>query len=178
MYGDRYADAPSLQKITGHHASTGQDSTGLGVVRPGEPRFELVLSLFTESESVGLPLLLNGHPRHTVSRCGTATPSDDDIKALLKRPPTDRIAAISPIAQVRLGTYKTPTYPIHSTKDEIVAFSTAEKFVTALKEKGVLSGLLALKDVKHIHDMELRPGTKEWEEQVAPGYRFLFDMLK
>ncbi len=59
-----------------------------------------------------------------------------------------------------------------------MAFSTAEKFVTALKEKGVRSGLLALNDVKHIHDMELRPGTKEWEEQVAPGYRFLFDMLK
>lgn len=51
-------------------------------------------------------------------------------------------------------------------------FATAERFVGELKEKGVRCGLLALDEVRHIHDMELRPGTRGWEEQVQPGYRF------
>ena len=147
------------------------------MTHPEASRSELILSLFTESESVGLPLLLNGHPRATLACCTTATPSDNDIKTLLKRPSAERIAAISPIEQVRRGAYTTPTYVIHSTGDEIVAFSTTERFVAALREKGVQCELLALNGLKHIHDLNLRPGMTEWREQVEPGYQFLFEAV-
>jgi hypothetical protein len=32
--------------------------------------------------------------------------------------------------------------------------------------------------VKHIHDLHLKPGSKEWRDQVEPGYRFIFEFLE
>lgn len=136
--------------------------TTLGLVRPGDPRSELVLSLF--KEGIGLPLLLNG------------LPTEPDTN-WLENPSSSRIAAISPLARLRQGDYNTPTYIIHSTEDEIVPFAAAERFVAALKERGIKSGFLKLSGVKHIHDLHLRPRTKEWDDQVAPGYDFLFDAV-
>jgi len=123
-------------------------------------------------------LLLNGHLRATFARCITTAPSDEATKALFERPAPERVAAISPMAQVRRGAYTTPTYVIHSTGDEIVAIASAERFVAALREHGVHCGLLKLEGVRHIQDLELRPGMPLWREQVEPGYWFLFEAVK
>lgn len=89
-------------------------------------------------------------------------------------PDPRRVAAISPMAQLRAGKYTTPTFLIHGEKDEIVPFSTAVKFAAALKGYGVRSGFLPVKGEKHIHDLTLKPGTAKWDSQVGPGYAFLF----
>ncbi|KAF2965146.1 hypothetical protein GQX73_g8408 [Xylaria multiplex] len=115
--------------ITNYSAQTGDlDSSGLGWVVPGDPRSELVLSLFKEGN--GLRLLLNGI-------------ANDGWK---HQPHPDEITAISPTAQVRKGTYTIPTYMIHGTEDEIVPFHTAVDFVQALREHGIEAGLLAVSD--------------------------------
>lgn len=145
-------------QITSYDAE-GTDSTGLGWVRPGDPRSELVLSLFKEGN--GLSIMLNGI-------------SDDDWR---RKPDSKRVVAISPMAQVRSGKYTTPTFLIHGENDEIVPYHTAKKFATALKEHGVRCGFLGVPGVKHIHDLNLEPGMEQWKEGVEPGYEFLFEIL-
>lgn len=151
--------------LTSYDSTGDVDSTGLGWVRPGDPRSELVLSLFKEGN--GLPLLLNGLP----SLSSVENP-------MLMAPSADRIAAISPLFQVRAGNYSTPTFIIHGDRDEIVPFYTAERFAKALRVAGVESGFLPVKQARHIHDLKLKPGQKEWEESVAPGYDFLINILQ
>ncbi|KAF7889246.1 hypothetical protein EAF00_009546 [Botryotinia globosa] len=148
----------STRPITNYDAES-IDSTGLGWVRPGDPRSELVLSLFKEGN--GLSIMLNGISDHDWCR----------------KPDRERVAFISPMAQLRSGIYTTPTFLIHGEDDEIVPFHTAKKFVAALKEHGVQSGFLGVSCAKHIHDLNLRPGTEQWRQGVEPGYAFLFEML-
>ena len=100
-----------------------------------------------------------------------------DLEAWHKQPDAKRVAAISPMAQLRAGTYTTPTFLIHGENDEIVPYHTAVKFASALRARGVRSGFLEVKGAKHIHDLTLMPGTERWERQVAPGYEFLFEAL-
>ncbi|MCJ1386179.1 hypothetical protein MMC17_009305 [Xylographa soralifera] len=164
MSMDKIISSLPTKPITSYAATaSATDSSNLGWVRPGDPRSELVLSLFKEGH--GLPLLLNGiHPPAGTS---WSTP-----------PPAPLIASISPIAHVRRGTYTTPTFLIHSTEDEIVPFQTAVAFARVLKEKGVRGGLAEVKAKGHIHDLKLREGEVGWEEGVGVGYRFLLEELE
>ncbi|KAL8726230.1 MAG: hypothetical protein Q9166_006855, partial [cf. Caloplaca sp. 2 TL-2023] len=139
------------------------DTADFGCVHPGDPRGDLILSLL--KDGIGLPLLINGF----------CPESGSDW---LKTPTTEQITTISPLAQLRQGNYNTPTFVIHSTSDEVVPFASAERFDTLLEERGVKHGFLKLEGLRHIHDLHLRPGTREWEEQVEPGYIFLFDIVK
>lgn len=165
----------------------GTDTTGLGWVRPGDPRSELVLSLFKEGN--GLPLLLNGLPRASheeedSSEDGSSEDSEsdeDDVEddnAWLHAPHPERVVAISPLAQVQRGNYTVPTFLIHGTNDEIVPYHTAVTFVDALRAVGVEGQLLTVQGARHIHDVTLKIGSKGWDETVAPGYEFLFRKLQ
>ena len=87
------------------------------------------------------------------------------------------VASISPISQLRRGNYKTPTFIIHSRRDEVAPFAAAERFVDKLKSVGVRCGFLALNGVSHLHDLHLKPHMKDWEEQVLPGYQFLSESV-
>ncbi|KAL9606215.1 MAG: hypothetical protein Q9179_000612 [Wetmoreana sp. 5 TL-2023] len=148
--------------ITSYDSPNGTvDRTGLGWVRPGDPRSELILSLF--KDNTGLPLLLNGLPSANENP--------------FTRPDPSRIAAISPLAHLRAGTYTTPTFLVHGENDEIAPFHAVRTFTQTLREKGVKGGLLAVPKVKHIHDLKLTPNTAGWEQGVGPGYAFLFKEL-
>lgn len=133
-------------------------------MRPGDPRSELVLSLF--EEGIGFPILLNGLPHPTTPPCEWFVP-----------PSPSQVAAVSPLAQLRRGAYEVPTFIIHGTHDRIAPFAAAERFAAEMQEKNIRHGFLPLQGVDHIHDLKLRPGSVEWEAQVAPGYRFLIDLL-
>lgn len=132
----------------------------MGWVRPGDPRSELVLSLFKEGN--GLPLLLNG------------LSSPDSLQT---PPDPNKVAYISPLSHVRDGSYTIPTYIVHGTQDEIVPYQTAVKFVAECREKGVECGFLTVPGARHIHDLEARTGMVGWEEGVAGGYEFLVGKL-
>ncbi|TVY40548.1 3-methylorcinaldehyde synthase, partial [Lachnellula occidentalis] len=148
-----------------NYSSAKADRTGLGWVRPGDPRSELVMALF--KEGIGLPLLLNGLPD------ATTPPSE-----WFSRPSPAQAASISPLAQIRAGAYDTPTFIIHGTCDQIAPFAGAERFVGELRERGIRHGFLPLEGVDHMHDLRLRPGSGEWDAQVGPGYQFLFDVVR
>ncbi|KAL9608394.1 MAG: hypothetical protein Q9167_006774 [Letrouitia subvulpina] len=150
--------------ITSYSTSlTSTDSSHLGWIRPGDPRSELVLSLFKEGN--GLPLLLNGiHPSTSAT-------------SPLSPPSPERIASISPLAHVRNGTYTTPTCLIHGTKDEIVPFEIAGAFCKALQKAGVKGRLGIVEGARHIHDLQLKENDEGWWAGVGVGYDFLLEEL-
>ncbi|PWY75480.1 ketoacyl-synt-domain-containing protein [Aspergillus heteromorphus CBS 117.55] len=143
------------------HAPNTTDTTSLGWLQPGDPRSELVLALIKEENGMGL--LINGIPTE-----GEQIPAPD----------LNRAAAISPLAQLRAGNYRTPTFLIIGEEDEVVPFNTAVEFVATLKDHGIECGLLAIPGARHIHDLSLMPGSEGWEEGVAPGYRFLLERIE
>ncbi|KAL1877487.1 Type I Iterative PKS [Diaporthe australafricana] len=158
------------QPITGYDSGK-VDQTGLGWVKPGDPRSELVLSLFKEGN--GLPLMLNGLP--TVGESVV----DDRTTGSSAFPEVDpaKVAAISPLAHVMNGTYVVPTFLVHGTEDELIPYDSARHFVGALRRTGVDCGLLTIPGARHIHDMDIKPGTIKWEGEVAPAYEFLMKQL-
>ena len=150
----------SPSQITSYDSATGTDSTNLGWVRPGDPRSELVLSLFKEGH--GLRVMLNG-----LSSAALSTP-----------PPSEKVQAISPMAQLKAGKYKVPTYIIHADRDEIAPFRDSEAFVEECKRKGVEAALGRVPGKGHIHDLALKPGGEGWQDGVGVGYDFVFDVVR
>jgi acetyl esterase/lipase len=142
------------------HAFHSTDTTNMGWVKPGDPRSELVLALVKERN--GVALLLDG------------IPTDENTLGV---PEPECVAAISPLAQVQKGNYHTPTFVIIGDEDEIVPFHTSVDFVNALSRQGVKSGFIPVPGQRHIYDLALSPGMAKWDDWVAPGYHFLFEIL-
>lgn len=147
--------------ITNYETQNSEDTAFFGL-QPGDPRSDLLLSV--SQDGTALSLLLNGLNNSNGSDC-------------FEKPSPSRVAAISPLAQARQGNYLTPTFIIHSQHDEVAPFAAAERLIDELKTQGVECGLLRLDKVSHLHDLRLRPGMAEWEEQVVPGYRFLVEAV-
>ncbi|KAG9187871.1 hypothetical protein G6011_05742 [Alternaria panax] len=150
----------SLPRTPVTNYGTMMDSSQLGWIKPGDPRSELIFAVL--KEGIGLNVLLYGLSH----------------EALALKPDSALVGAISPMAHVREGSYDVPTFIIHGVEDEIVPFKTAELFIKELENSGVECGFLPLPGVRHIHDLHLKPGSKEWRDQVEPGYRFLFEILE
>lgn len=153
---------------TSYDVSGGPENAELGWVKAGDPRSELLLSLFREDSKYGLSLLHNG---------GTTT-KQNVRKLVNNRPGMEGVSSFCPTFHVKEGTYRTPTFIIHGEKDEVALFESAVQLHEELKQHGVSTGFLNLKNGRHIHDLSLKPGSEKWTEQVAPGYQFLFDALK
>lgn len=128
----------------------------LGFLPPGDPRSELVLSLFKEGD--GLSLLLNGFGS---SKSATKT----------------QIQSISAMTQVRNGVYRTPTFIVHGERDEVVPHTMVVDLVREMKRMNIESGVLVVPRARHIFDLKPKPGDKLWEEYIAPAYDFLFRHL-
>ncbi|KAK3902479.1 BcPKS16, polyketide synthase [Staphylotrichum tortipilum] len=165
--GVAHHKTPPIQ-ITNYDNSAKGDTTDLGWVRPGDPRSELVLALF--KERIGLPLLLNGLPPQRSFSAGS-------LQRLLAPPPPALVASIDPLSRLRAGNYRTPTFLLHGTADEVAPVAGAARFAAELAARGVRGGMLAVEGAPHIYDLGLRPGMAEWEERVAPGYRFLVEQV-
>lgn len=139
-------------------------------MKANDPRSALVVSLFQSGH--GLSLLLNNVME--ASR-------DDDAESATswRAPPApERVATICPLAHLRAGLYKTPTFIVHGTQDERVPFRSTVDFVNAARERDVECGLLAVPGARHLHDINLVPGTALWEAQVAPAYQFILRSLQ
>ncbi len=104
--------------------------------------------------------------------CGMPADEDQDLQ-----PTPDEIAAISPLAQVRKGIYKTPTCIVHGSEDEVVPCRMSQAFGEALASSGVTSEVVVVSGAKHMHDLFLKPGKPGWEDGVASAYGFLFEHL-
>jgi acetyl esterase/lipase len=131
----------------------------VGGLFAGDPRSELVFLTFNERNAI--PILLDGFRPD-----GQYT-----------MPSRERIQAISPLAQVKRGRYRTPTFIVHGTHDEVVPIDMSVAFDEALRKTGTRSKLLVLPNKPHIFDLFSKPGSADWEKGVLPGYQFLYEIL-
>ncbi|KAI4177502.1 MAG: hypothetical protein LQ343_000483 [Gyalolechia ehrenbergii] len=158
----------SKTPITSHGHS---DSTRLGWLKPGDPRSELVLSLFQESGNRSLSILLHGLPEETKE---TETNSSEAQGPIISK---ELLDAINPIAQVRKDKYKVPTFSIHGSEDEVLPCGMSVAFHHALRERGVDGRVLVVDGARHLHDLGVEVGSQGWEKGVGDGYEWLLEQL-
>ncbi|KAK8051164.1 hypothetical protein PG993_002549 [Apiospora rasikravindrae] len=160
------------------NASPNADISDLGWMCPGDPRSDLLMVMY--QERIALPVLLNGISNNENDATSILKGASRTLS--LEPPSPDRIAAISPLAQLRAGNYVVPTFIVHGSEDEVAPFADAERFVAEMRrrtggDERLRHGFLPLQGARHLFDLKLKEGSREWEEMVAPGYRFLLEVL-
>ena len=138
-----------------------------GWMSPTDPRSRIVLHMNWTGQM--LPVILNGLPRRA-----EADPNVDYKH--MAQPSADRIASISPCAQIRAGNYATPTYIIHGTRDNLIPWQQARTTYEALVARGVPAELEVVEGADHLFDLYRSRG-KDWEV-VLRGYEFLFRQFR
>lgn len=91
-------------------------------------------------------------------------------------PSASAIASISPMAQIRRGTYRTPTFLIHGRPDDMIPWEQSQRTVDALRAKGVEARLEVVEGARHLFDTFPERGV-EFETQVRMGYEWLGGMV-
>lgn len=130
-----------------------------GWMATSDPRSRLALHMNCHGRT--LHVVLNGLDKKTREQPPAPSPSD--------------IVAVSPLAQVRAGNYKTPTFIIHPEDDDLIPWKQAERTWQALRDAHVDTELRIVKGVPHLFDLT---GLKSRRNEVAgravmEGYEFL-----
>lgn len=133
------------------------------------PRSRIALHMNWKGQA--LPTLLDGLPSRNVVSAAEA-------KRYLSRPQPnpERVRGVSPLAQVISDRYKTPTFFIHGTMDDLVPCDHTEKISAALAARGVPTDTAIVEGAHHYFD--LYPESEEkHREAVVRGYDFLCAQL-
>ncbi|RDW81833.1 hypothetical protein BP6252_02945 [Coleophoma cylindrospora] len=146
--------------VTGHTPHVSKLALG-GWMSLEDPRSRIILHMNWEGKS--LPVLING-----LRRTGVSSVTNPPF------PSAAQIQAISPLAQIQAGNYRTPTFFVHGTRDDLVPWQASQRSYEALRERDVPTGLVLLKDALHLFD--LYPASKRNPaavQGVNDGYAFL-----
>lgn len=94
--------------------------------------------------------------------------------ALLPPPTSAQISAISPLAQVRQGNYRTPTFIIHPVDDDLIPWQQAQRMTDELARMGVEVHLRLIDNAVHLFDILPRfDRHAQAAAAVKEGYAFL-----
>lgn len=147
-------DAP----ITQYNVAPGMKALG-GWLAPQDPRSRLALYMNCRGRS--LHVLLGGLDKKT--RGEPAAPTQADI------------VAVSPLAQVRAGSYTTPTFILHPRGDDLIPWQQAQRTWEALRDRRVDAELRIVEGVGHLFDLGglQRVRSVEARQAVVDGYAFL-----
>ena len=140
---------------------------------PEDPRSRICLHMNWKGQA--LPILLNGLKPRQISGY-----SKTDAKAVDVRSPTkEQVVAVSPLAQIRKGTYRTPTFIVHGTRDDLIPWEQAQRTYDGMVERGVEAELRIVEGGIHLFDTakDYRRDEKA-AEAVDDGYRFLQRCVK
>ncbi|KAE8373923.1 hypothetical protein BDV26DRAFT_296474 [Aspergillus bertholletiae] len=143
--------------LTRYNVPSTQRAVG-GWMAPSDPRSRLALYMNWQGQT--LHVLLRGLDRHRREKPGLPTEAE--------------IEAVSPLAQIRQGTYATPTFIIHPRKDDLIPWEQAQRTYEALREQGIASQLRIVDDVPHLFDMYRGYQQQEdIQKVIRDGYDFL-----
>ena len=121
------------------------------------------ICLFMNRQAMTLSILLNGLKK---------VPNGSSLS--LPSPRSEEIQRISPLAQIRNGAYRTPTFIVHGTGDDLIPWQQAQRTFEALREVGVVAELRIVKNGIHLFDISKGFGREEQaREAVRDGYEFL-----
>lgn len=134
---------------------------------PSDPRSRIVLHMNWHAQA--LPILLNGLPS-----IPTATDTTDYTS--LPLPSAAQISSISPLAHVEDGSYRTPTYLVHGTKDDLIPWQQSQGFVQALQGRGVKAGFGKGEGKVHLFDLYRDRDGSGWES-VRTGFEWVFGVV-
>jgi acetyl esterase/lipase len=157
-------EAMHATPITAYNPPVNQNALG-GWMSPADPRSRIALHMNWKGQS--LPMLLGGG-RFWSDRKHTS------VGEKLPIPTLEEIKAVSPLAQIRNGRYKTPTFIIHGTLDDLIPVEQARRTSQELTYKGVEVQLRVVN--KGVHLFDIYPGFEKDRaaaEAVEDGYEFL-----
>ncbi|KIA75343.1 polyketide synthase [Aspergillus ustus] len=154
--------------ITAYNVPSSARAVG-GWMAPQDARSRIVLHMNWKGQF--MPVLLRGLPAR-------GTVSDAEADALLNQPqpPAEEIQRASPYAQITKGVYKTPTFIIHGTADNLIPYSQSVRTIKALRAQGVKAGIAIPEGKIHLFDMYRDADGSSWEV-VRKGYEFLVDVV-
>lgn len=147
----------SDQPIASYNIPSSKRALG-GWLAPSDPRSRLALHMNWHGRT--LHVLLNGLDKTT--RCVPSAPE-----------PT-HIAAVSPLARIRKGEYRTPTFIIHPRQDDLIPWQQAQRTWEALRAAGIDADLRIVEDAPHLFDVY--PAYQDNDgvnRSIRDGYEFL-----
>ena len=147
-------DAP----ITSYNPPTNQHPVG-GWLSLADPRSRIVLDMNWKAHF--LPIVLNGLPSKRRSESNTLS---------FDMPARERIVEISPYAQIQKGKYKTPTFLVHGTVDDLIPWEQSERLCKELAKNNVVSEFGVVEGARHLFDLA---GENVGSEVVKRGIEFL-----
>lgn len=158
-------------QITSYNVDPKAGAVG-GWMSPADPRSRIVLHMNWTGQM--LPVILDGLPSR--AQADAVGSLKGDYYTRMPQPSAERVAAISPCAQIRAGNYATPTYIVHGTRDDLIPWQQAQATYRALVARGVPAGLEIVEGAEHLFDLYRSRG-KEWQV-VLRGYEFLFEQFR
>ena len=132
-----------------------------------DPRWRIILHMNWKAQMV--PILVNGLPSKRKLRGRSS-----DYFSKMAMPSKEQIASISPYSQVELGNYRTPTFILHGTDDDLVPCQQSLDTIAAMKRKGIACGIGLACGARHLFDTfgsEDPAGTGS--AVVSEGYEFM-----
>ena len=158
-------------QITSYNPSAHLHALG-GWMTPSDPRSRIILHMNWAGQT--LPILIHGLPAS----------SNEDVKhehlnrdarhwRFMPQPSIAEIAPISPLAQIHRGCYRTPTYLVHGTADDLIPWQQTQRTYEALVKMGVPAGLDIVKGKKHLFDLH-----EDEDERVKATVRIGYDFLQ
>ena len=146
-----------------------------GWMAPSDARSRICLHMNRKAQT--LPILIQG-----LKKQQNAEPtSEPSVYSSIPTPTLEQIKAVSPLAQIKAGAYRTPTHIVHGTRDDLIPWQQAQRTYEALQEKGVRSGIRILDGAVHLFDLyknAASEGNDEAVEAIREGYQFLIDCTR
>jgi acetyl esterase/lipase len=136
-----------------------------------DPRFRLVLHINWRAQT--LPVIIGGLPSKSKFLSTGKTIMDIMHQP---QPEKEKLQQCSPRAQIAKGNYRTPTFFIHGTDDELIPWQMTQGTYQALLDSGVATGVELVSGVGHICDLSSEPESEGWQATVK-GYEFLFGFV-
>ncbi|TGO91272.1 hypothetical protein BPOR_0033g00120 [Botrytis porri] len=136
-----------------------------------DPRTRFILHMNWRAQT--LPILINGLPSLPTSQTTTSSSLSTTSYENLTMPSPSQIARISPYSHIISSHYKTPTFLIHGTEDDLIPWQQSQKTYEALKERGVEASIEILEGSGHLFDLTRDKGGDEGVRAVERGMEFL-----
>ncbi|KAL3431737.1 hypothetical protein BDV09DRAFT_206463 [Aspergillus tetrazonus] len=161
---DRPITAYNIPLTSRSNSKAGGTPAG-GWMAPDDPRSRIVLHMNWKGQC--LPVLLRGLPPSN-----SLSPVDAEKLMSQPQPEIEEIQRVSPYAQIQRGVYRTPTFVIHGTDDDLIPYEQSVRTVQALKDMGVRAEVSVPQGKAHLFDMLKDTDGSSWEV-VKRGYDFL-----
>ncbi|KAL2783208.1 hypothetical protein BJX66DRAFT_345151 [Aspergillus keveii] len=169
----RPLDALHESSITAYNPPANKQALG-GWMAPSDPRSQIALYMNWTGQT--LSVLFNGCQYKKLA----AAKGHGTSEVVLPAPPLADIQRACPLSQIVAGRYRTPTFLIHGSLDDLIPVEQAQRTQDAMRTAGLESTLRVVKDGLHLFDLGIdvdgtngSPVDEEAWRAVCEGYEFL-----